>query len=70
MAIIYHLIIQVNLYDYDCKYKSNDFDSFISMEQIICNRYVRTFLLKYLSFILQITGKYVHVKGRILPYWL
>ena len=47
-----------------------DFDSFISMEQNICNRYVRTFLLKYLSFILQITGEYVHVKGRILPYWL
>lgn len=70
MAIIYHLIIQVYLYDYDCKYKSNDFDSFISFEQIICNRYVRTFLLKYLRFILQITGEYVHVKERILPYWL
>ena len=48
----------------------NHFDSFISIEQIICNRYVRTILLKYLSFILQITGEYVHVKGRILLYWL
>ena len=49
MAIIYHLIIQMYLYDYDCKYKSNAFDSFISIEQIICTRYVRTILLKYLS---------------------
>ena len=56
------------LYDYDCEYKSNAFDSFISIEQIICNIYIRTILLKYLSLILQITGEYIHVKGRIT--WL
>ena len=70
MAIIYHLIIQMYFYDYDCKYKSNAFDSFISIEQIFCNKYIRTILLKYMSFILQITGEYIHVKGRISPYWL
>ena len=41
------------------KYKSTDFDSFIYFDQFICNRYVRTILLKLLRFILQKTSAYV-----------